>query len=161
MGRKLAAAIGVGWLSLAIAACGGGGEGDPAAPSAAAIEGCLTGAGLAAQALVEKEGVEGIGAQAPDGDLIVIINLPEKFASNPDLPGVVTREIKKELGKLGRSGVWTSNTVNGGTTYIGVLGVEGVGGGLASASTEILARQCATKPRGAAKAQETTNGAEA
>jgi hypothetical protein len=90
----------------------------------------------------------------------VVINLPEDFASNPDVPGMVTGKIKQELRKLGRGGVWTSDTVSGGSTYVGVLGVAGVGGGLASASTEILARQCATRPR-AAKAKDTAAGAEA
>jgi hypothetical protein len=158
MGRRLVGAIGVGWLCLAVAACGGGSH--PSRPSADEIEACLNGAGLAAESIEESEGVEAVGAAAPDDDLIVVINLPEDFASNPDVPGMVTGKIKQELRKLGRGGVWTSDTVNGGSTYVGVLGVAGVGGGLASASTEILARQCATRPQ-AAKAKDTATGAEA
>jgi hypothetical protein len=158
--RNFARAAGIACLSLTIVACGGGG-GDSAAPSADAIEACLNGAGVAAESLPDTEGIEAIGAAAPDGDLIVIINLPEEFASNPDVPGMVSRRIKREFRKLGRGGVWTSSTVNGGSTYVGVLGVKGTGGGLASASTEILARQCATKAQRAAKAQGTSTGTEA
>ena len=157
MGRRLAGAIGVGCLCLVVAACGGASH--PSRPSADEIEACLNGAGLAAESIEESEGVEGIGAAAPDGDLILVINLPEDYASRHDVAGMVSRRIKVELGKLGRGGVLTSDTVNDGSTYVAVLGVKGVGGGLASASTEILARQCATRPR-AAKARDTAAGAE-
>jgi hypothetical protein len=116
---------------------------------------------LAAESLQDTEGIEAIGAAAPDGDLIVIIDLPAEVATNPDVPGMVSRRIKRELRKLGRGGVWTSSTVDGGSTYIGVLGVKGVGGGLASANTEILARQCATNPQRAARAQGTSTSTEA
>jgi hypothetical protein len=158
MGRTLVGAIGVGWLCLVVAACGGGSA--PSQPSADEIEACLNGAGLAAESIEKNEGVEAIGAAAPDGDLILVITQPKEVASNPDLPGMVTDRIKKELRKLGRAGVWTSDTVNGGSTYVGVLGVKGVGGGLASASTEILARQCATRPR-VVNAKDTAAGTEA
>jgi hypothetical protein len=108
----------------------------------------------------ESEGAAAIGAQAPDGDVVVIITVPEDVASEYDVPGMVTGRLKRELHRLGRGGIWTSNTANGGSTYIGVLGVEGVGGGVASANTEILARQCATKPQ-PAKAPESKVGTEA
>jgi hypothetical protein len=39
-----------------------------------------------------------------------------------------------------------TSTANHGSTFIGVLGVKGVRGGLAAASTEVLARKCATVP---------------
>jgi hypothetical protein len=160
VGRKLAATIGVGLTCLAMAACGGDGGGS-SAPSADTIEACLSGAGLKAELLKEAEGMAAIGAQAPDGDLIVIVTVPEEVASEYDVSGIVTRRIKRELRAIGRGGIWTSSTVNGGSTYIGALGVAGVAGGLASASTEILARQCATKPPAAAKAPDTPEGTEA
>jgi hypothetical protein len=149
-------------LSLVVAACGGGGGGggDSAAPSADQIEVCLNGAGLKAELVEETEGASVIGAQAPDGDAVVIITVPEDWASEYDVAGIVTKRIKRELDKLGRAGVWTSSTVNGGSTYIGLLGVRGVGGGLASAGTEILARQCATKPQDPSKARDTKDSTE-
>jgi hypothetical protein len=149
----------IGWLCLTAAACGGGG--DPPAPSADQIEACLNGAGLQAELVEETEGAAVIGAQAPDGDAVVIITLPEDLASEYDVAGMLTKRIKRELGKLSRAGVWTSSTVNGGSTYIGLLGVKGVGGGLASAGTEILARQCATKPQRAAQPQGASTSTEA
>lgn len=78
MGRKLAAAVGIGWLCLAAAACGGGSQtidgGGP--PSVEEIAACLTSAGVATESLEVPE-AEGVGAQMPDGDdLIIIINIP-------------------------------------------------------------------------------------
>lgn len=142
MGRKLVVALGIGGLSLAIAACGGGGQ--PAdsgsLPSAKEIIACLTDSGLSAEPLAVESEVEGVSAQAPDGDRILIINVPERGFS-----AAGSELLKKEARKRDEHRIITTTTVNEGLTLIGVLGVEGVGGGVASSSTEILARQCATK----------------
>lgn len=153
VGRKLMAAIGVGSLCLAIVACGGSGH--STAPSAVEIEDCLNGAGLAAELVSESEGSAVIGAAAPDGDLIVIVTVPQAIASEFDVAGAVTRRIKRELRKVGRGGIWTSSTANGGSIYIGTMGVKGVNGGLSSTATEMIARQCATEAKRADKAPGT------
>ena len=55
----------------------------------------------------------------------------------------------------------TTATANEGLTLVAVMGVKGAGGGAPSGGTEILARQCATEPQQAAKAQGTSTSAEA
>jgi hypothetical protein len=147
VGRKLVVAVGVGWLSLAIAACGGGGH--PAdggsLRSADNIVTCLNRAGLAAEKVEEEAEAEIVGAHAPDGDTIVIVNMSEAIASHPGVSYLLTQRLKKELHRVGRGGIITTSTVNQGSTYIGVLGVEGIDGGVAATSTELLARHCAIK----------------
>ena len=157
MGRKLVVAVGIGWLSLAVAACGGGSRpaDDGSLRSAGNIVACLNGVGLAAEKVEEEPEAEIVGAHAPDGDTIVIANMSEAIASYPEAPALLTRKLKQELDRVGRGGIITTSTVNHGATFIAVLGVEGVDGGVAATSTELLARHCASKAEKTAHALTT------
>jgi hypothetical protein len=157
LGRKFVAAVGVGFLSLVIAACGG--ESHPADDgslrSADNIVACLDAGGLAAEKVEEGSEAEIVGAHAPDGDTIVVVNMSRGIASHPEVPYLLTRKIKKELKRVGRGGIMTTSTVNDSSTFVAVLGVEGVNGGVAATSTEVLARHCAIKAAKNARATAT------
>jgi hypothetical protein len=132
---------------MMIAACGGGGSGgDDSGPPVEEIAACISGIGFKAEVLEGDEGIEGVGAQAPDGDVFFVIEIPGEYVARPDVPARMTRRIRQELRQMGRGGILMTSTANHGSTFIGVLGVKGVRGGLAAASTEVLARKCATVP---------------
>jgi hypothetical protein len=142
MGIRGIAAVTVICASLAPTGCGedrqvpaGGG------PSTGEMASCLEEGG-AAVFETERESVgEFIAAASPLGDAIFIFNLPRSnYSERADR---VIRRVKK---KQGLGGIMTTTAVNGGFTFIGVIGREGLRAGMPSVGSEALAKLCATRP---------------
>lgn len=83
-----------------------------------------------------------IGAQTPNGDVIFVVNLPTSTTAPK-----ATEALEKGMRESGRGGIMTTSSMNHGSTVIGLIGVKGTDGGLASPRSEMLARRCATEPR--------------
>jgi hypothetical protein len=81
-------------------------------------------------------------AQTPKGDGIFIVNL-----TDPDLSEPAIEELRKAKKRSGLGGIMITATFNEGYTLVGVIGREGIGGGVPSLGSEALAKACATQPR--------------
>lgn len=120
--------------------CGGGDGADAGAqPSDSEIAQCLNAGGAVAEPLASKAEGELIGAQAPDGEVILIFNLSDPGMSKEALP-----VLKKALRESSGHGTIKISQVNGGSTLVGVVGIVGVSHGTISGATEVLAQKCAT-----------------
>jgi hypothetical protein len=144
VGERWMGAIAIGCLSLALAACGGNSavSGGGSARSIREMVTCLRHAGATAEPLEVDSAHEMAGAYAANGDVIFILNLP-----NSDLSARATQAVREGMHEAGHGGIMTTSTVDRGSTLIGVIGVEGVDGGVPSAGSEELARECATRTR--------------
>jgi hypothetical protein len=146
LGNRWNAAIVIALLSLGLVACGGGSDAVPGgglAPSSPEIVACLKRGGATAEPLDTHSDLgEVVGGQAVNGDVIFIITLTSRKMS--DLAIEAVRKKKKEAGV---GGIMTSSTVDDGYAVVGVVGHEGVNGGVPSSASEELARACASRPR--------------
>jgi hypothetical protein len=102
---------------------------------------CLKRAGGTAEALEFEPGESMAAAVTGSGDVIFIVPLPE-----PGLAGQASQAIKEDVYGKARVGLMTTNTVDRGSTMIGVIGVRGVDGGAPSSADEHLSRECAIRP---------------
>jgi hypothetical protein len=79
-----------------------------------------------------------VGAQTPDGDVIFILHLTDSTAAPQ-----ANRTLMRAMLQGGSGGVMSIDTVNAGSTLVGVVGVQGIDGGVASPRSKSLAKQCA------------------
>jgi ABC-type phosphate/phosphonate transport system substrate-binding protein len=130
------------FLMFTLVACGGNTASDTAQPSGDQIEHCLKLAGAEVEPLASQSEGELIGAQASDGEVILIFNL-----SNSDMTKEALPVLEEALrGKSGAGEIKTA-FANNGTTLIGVVGNAKVDNGAVSPKTEALAKRCGTRDR--------------
>lgn len=137
--RVLLAAI----VALAITGCGGtdqestGGSG----PTASEIAACLEKGGATDVESREEDEVGEYVLGATDGGNIFIVNLLE-----PGLNELALELIRKKKREAGVRSILIAKTLNDGFTLVGVIGHTNVEAGVPSRESELLARQCATRP---------------
>lgn len=129
--------------ALALGACGGSqGANGTVQPSGNEIALCLKSAGAVVEPLVSEAEGELIGAQAPDGEVILILNLSDADVAKEALP--VLREALRGSSPRGTIQIYS---VNSGSTLIGVVGNMRVGDGAVSRAAESIAKKCGTSGR--------------
>lgn len=134
--------LGSGILSLVLGACGGeAGHAGPG-PSAGEIASCFKRSGASAEVLESEAGIEQIGAQALDGDVIFVVTL-----QHPEVSAKAAEALKKGLRESGNGGIMAMDSVKHGSVILGVIGVKGVDGGVAAPESKMLAKRCAVEPR--------------
>jgi hypothetical protein len=133
---------------LGIGACGGGqNENTANQPTYSDISTCLESAGAEVEPLASESEGELIGAQAPDGEVILILNLPDSDLAREAKP-VLRNALHASLGQ-GRIRI---SSANEGTTLIGVVGSAAIDHGAPSPAAQRLATNCATAGNNSAAA---------
>ncbi len=103
---------------------------------------CLKRGGATAEPVdTEPDLGELVGGQAANGDVIFTITL-----ANRNLSGLAIEAVKKKS-EEGVGGILTSSTTDDGYAVVGVVGHEGINGGVPSPASDELARECASRPR--------------
>jgi hypothetical protein len=83
-----------------------------------------------------------VAGQAPNGDVLFIVTLP-----NRNVSGRAIQALRKKKTEAGLGGIMTTSTVDNGFVLVIAVGHEGVHGGMPSSASEHLARGCAMRRR--------------